>query len=87
MKNIYIKGCPCRNCSRYTAGYYDKVTSVLIDYDAVKEMEDYEIVGPIGSGSYGTCKKIRRKSDGKVWRPLFLIHDPVVVFTLIDGRN
>ena len=29
-------------------------------------LEDYEVVTTIGSGSYGTCKKIRRKKDGKV---------------------
>eukprot|EP00118_Oscarella_pearsei_P011138 m.72488 g.72488 ORF g.72488 m.72488 type:complete len:388 (+) comp35805_c0_seq3:32-1195(+) len=36
------------------------------------KLEDYEIIGRIGSGSYGTCKKIRRKSDGKtlVWKEL-----------------
>lgn len=28
---------------------------------------DYDILGEIGSGSYGTCKKIRRRSDNKVW--------------------
>lgn len=27
---------------------------------------DYDILGEIGSGSYGTCKKIRRRSDNKV---------------------
>ena len=27
---------------------------------------DYDILGEIGSGSYGTCKKVRRKSDQKV---------------------
>lgn len=27
---------------------------------------DYDILGQIGSGSYGTCKKIRRRSDNKV---------------------
>ena len=31
------------------------------------KFQDYEVLGKIGSGSYGTCKKIRRKSDGKVW--------------------
>ena len=27
---------------------------------------DYDILGEIGSGSYGTCKKIRRRIDNKV---------------------
>ncbi|KAI4895807.1 hypothetical protein NFI96_021982 [Prochilodus magdalenae] len=27
--------------------------------------EQYEVLGTIGSGSYGKCQKIRRKSDGK----------------------
>ncbi|XP_078343874.1 serine/threonine-protein kinase Nek2-like isoform X2 [Oculina patagonica] len=33
---------------------------------------DYDILGEIGSGSYGTCKKIRRRSDNKilVWKEL-----------------
>lgn len=30
--------------------------------------EDYEVLGTIGTGSYGTCKKIRRKTDGKVYQ-------------------
>ncbi|KAL7871405.1 hypothetical protein SRHO_G00063880 [Serrasalmus rhombeus] len=34
--------------------------------------EQYEVLGTIGSGSYGKCQKIRRKSDGKVlvWKEL-----------------
>ena len=30
------------------------------------KLQDYDILGEIGSGSYGTCKKVRRKSDQKV---------------------
>lgn len=35
-------------------------------------VEDYEVMYTIGSGSYGRCQKIRRKSDGKVlvWKEL-----------------
>ena len=29
-------------------------------------LNDYEVIAPIGAGSYGNCKKIRRKKDGKV---------------------
>ena len=29
-------------------------------------LEDFEVIATIGTGSYGTCKKIRRKKDGKV---------------------
>lgn len=29
-------------------------------------VEDYDVLYTIGSGSYGRCRKIRRKSDGKV---------------------
>lgn len=29
-------------------------------------VKDYEVLCTIGSGSYGTCKKIRRIRDGKV---------------------
>lgn len=29
-------------------------------------LDDFDVIGTIGSGSYGTCKKIRRKKDGKV---------------------
>lgn len=34
--------------------------------------DDYEVLSIIGSGTYGICKKIRRKSDGKirVWKEL-----------------
>ncbi|XP_002731116.1 serine/threonine-protein kinase Nek2-like [Saccoglossus kowalevskii] len=36
------------------------------------KLEDYEVLYTIGSGSYGKCKKIRRKSDGKVlvWKEM-----------------
>ncbi|XP_023152761.2 serine/threonine-protein kinase Nek2 [Amphiprion ocellaris] len=35
-------------------------------------VEDYEVLYTIGSGSYGRCQKIRRKTDGKilVWKEL-----------------
>nr|XP_057913043.1 serine/threonine-protein kinase Nek2 [Doryrhamphus excisus] len=35
-------------------------------------VSDYEVLYTIGSGSYGKCQKIRRKSDGKVlvWKEL-----------------
>ena len=29
-------------------------------------LDDYEVLHTIGTGSYGTCKKIKRKRDGKV---------------------
>ena len=32
------------------------------------KIEDYDVIETIGSGSYGTCRKIRRKCDGKVIR-------------------
>ncbi|CAL1527590.1 unnamed protein product [Lymnaea stagnalis] len=35
-------------------------------------LDDYEVIATIGTGSYGTCKKIRRKKDGKimVWKEM-----------------
>ncbi|XP_069787456.1 serine/threonine-protein kinase Nek2 [Narcine bancroftii] len=35
-------------------------------------LEDYDLMESIGSGSYGRCQKIRRKSDGKVlvWKEM-----------------
>ncbi|KAF6717091.1 Serine/threonine-protein kinase Nek2 [Oryzias melastigma] len=35
-------------------------------------VDDYEVLYTIGSGSYGRCQKIKRKSDGKilVWKEL-----------------
>ena len=33
-------------------------------------IDDYEVICVIGSGSYGTCKKVRRKKDNKVIRIL-----------------
>ena len=30
------------------------------------QIEDYEVQETIGTGTYGTCRKIRRKSDRKV---------------------
>lgn len=36
------------------------------------KLMDYDIISEIGSGSYGTCKKVRRKNDNKilVWKEL-----------------
>ncbi|XP_071789352.1 serine/threonine-protein kinase Nek2-like [Asterias amurensis] len=36
------------------------------------KISDYEVICTIGSGSYGKCKKIRRKSDGKIlaWKEI-----------------
>ncbi|XP_072031897.1 serine/threonine-protein kinase Nek2-like [Amphiura filiformis] len=36
------------------------------------KLDNYEILYTIGTGSYGTCKKIRRKNDGKVlvWKEM-----------------
>lgn len=31
------------------------------------QIEDYEVQATIGTGTYGICKKVRRKSDGKVF--------------------
>ncbi|KAK7103381.1 serine/threonine-protein kinase Nek2-like isoform X2 [Littorina saxatilis] len=35
-------------------------------------LDDFQVVSTIGTGSYGTCKKIRRKKDGKimVWKEM-----------------
>ncbi|GFR95863.1 serine/threonine-protein kinase Nek2 [Elysia marginata] len=35
-------------------------------------LDDFEVMATIGTGSYGTCKKIRRKKDGKVmvWKEM-----------------
>ena len=30
------------------------------------KLQDYDILSEIGSGSYGTCKKVRRRTDNKV---------------------
>lgn len=41
-------------------------------------VEDYEVLYTIGSGSYGRCRKIRRKHDGKVSKlHLFSTHRPL----------
>ncbi|XP_057303891.1 serine/threonine-protein kinase Nek2-like [Hydractinia symbiolongicarpus] len=36
------------------------------------KLEDYQVLSTIGTGAYGTCRKIQRKSDGKirVWKEL-----------------
>jgi len=28
--------------------------------------DSYEVLGPIGSGTFATCRKVRRKKDGRV---------------------
>ncbi|XP_059160206.1 serine/threonine-protein kinase Nek2-like isoform X2 [Physella acuta] len=35
-------------------------------------LEDFDVISTIGTGSYGTCRKIRRKRDGKilVWKEM-----------------
>ena len=30
------------------------------------KLEEFEVVEVIGSGQYGVCKKVKKKSDGKV---------------------
>jgi len=30
------------------------------------KLDEFEVVEVIGSGQYGVCKKVRKKSDGKV---------------------
>lgn len=30
------------------------------------KLEDYDVIATIGTGSFGICKKVRRKSDKKV---------------------
>ena len=45
------------------------------------KLDEFEVVEVIGSGQYGICKKVRKKSDGKVILkeaqicPLFLVAD------------
>ena len=35
------------------------------------KIDDYEVICTIGSGAYGTCKKIKRRADGKVKNLMF----------------
>lgn len=44
-------------------------TSAKFNFDKMPktaQLENYEVLTTIGTGTFGTCKKIRRKSDGKV---------------------
>ena len=41
------------------------------------KLDDYEVLCTIGSGSYGTCKKIQRKSDKKVGKLACYILDGI----------
>jgi len=35
-------------------------------------VDSYEVLGPIGSGTFATCKKVRRKKDSRV-RAKFIV--------------
>lgn len=43
---------------------------MVLDY--FEKMENYEVLGTIGKGSFGNVRKIKRKSDGRilVWKEL-----------------
>lgn len=47
--------------------------------------EDYEVLYTIGTGSYGRCQKIRRKSDGKVSAGLVPVSAPAAVVQTAGG--
>lgn len=44
--------------------------------------EDYEVLLTIGAGSYGKCRKVRRKADGKVRRAAGVV---IVVVGAAEG--
>lgn len=48
--------------------------------------EDYEVLYTIGTGSYGRCQKIRRKSDGKVSAGSVPVSAPAAVVQTAGGR-
>ena len=47
--------------------------------------EDYEVLYTIGTGSYGRCQKIRRKSDGKVSAGSAPVSAPAAVLQTAGG--
>ena len=50
----------------------------------VAKLEDFEVLLTIGTGSFGTCRKVRRRADGKVCS---CIGDGLPVFrTVSDGK-
>ena len=40
---------------------------LFVLYRMVSQLEDYEVLNIIGTGSFGTCYKVRKKSDGNVY--------------------
>lgn len=55
---------------KQSSGYKNRVA--LQRKAMPSKLQDYEILCEIGSGSYGTCKKVRRRSDNKVKSPLIV---------------
>ncbi|KAL5009383.1 hypothetical protein ScPMuIL_014964 [Solemya velum] len=49
-----------------------KIKSASSSSKMPTSLEDFEVLSTIGTGSYGTCKRIRRKKDGKilVWKEM-----------------
>ncbi|XP_062609239.1 serine/threonine-protein kinase Nek2-like isoform X1 [Saccostrea cucullata] len=69
LGNKQLDPCPLDpHISTYSAGLSKSIGKPRMP----STLEDFEVIGTIGSGSYGTCKKIKRKRDGKVlvWKEM-----------------
>jgi len=59
-------------CISSTSFYPSETTIVFVclqlsaNIKMPSSTDSYEVLGPIGSGTFATCKKIRRRKDGRV---------------------
>lgn len=54
------------------ASVHRSSSSKSVHSSKTTSLDDFEVLSTIGTGSYGTCKKIKRRKDGKVmvWKEL-----------------
>ena len=60
---------PARNFSEFDWSIFEILRGKFqnsVMPKTVAKLEDFEVLLTIGTGSFGTCRKVRRRADGKV---------------------